>query len=104
MVKLLKRINGKLCVQNDNKLYQAIELESLVHVGNELIGSSVEQNSPSSMVQKKALEMGQQYGCDYVMLGKNGIGFNKSLRDVPNYVYIATFYKERKKAVLTRIK
>ncbi len=104
MTKLLQRINGKLCVQNDNKLYQAIELESLVHAGNELMGFTVEQNSANIVAIKKALEMGQKYGCDYVLVGKNGIRFNRSLKDVPNYVYIASFYNERKKAVLKRIK
>lgn len=103
MVKLLKRINGKICVQKENRLYELIELEKLVHAGSELLGFNTGQNS-ATVAQNMALVLGKNYGCDYVLIGANNLELNKSLRDIPNYVYIATFYHERKKATLKRIK
>lgn len=104
MTKLLHRINGKLQVQKDDGRYEPIKLEQLVHAGSELIGLNAEPVFADTMASKMALELGREYRCDYVLLGNNPLEFNKKLRDVPNQVYIATFYNERKKAALKSIK
>jgi len=103
MTKLLKRINGKICVQKENKLYEPIELESLVHTGSELIGFNAKADTADKVAKTMALALGQEYCCDYVLVGSNNLEFNRVLKDVPNYVYIATFYNEKKKAVLRRL-
>jgi|SRR3989344_646610 len=103
MTKLLQRINGKICVQKENKLYEPIELESLVHVGNELLGFNAKPDTADTVAKTMGLALGREYCCDYVLVGGNNIEFNKTLKDVPGYLYIATFYNERKKATLFRI-
>src|SRR3989344_4278724 len=97
MVKLLQRINGIICVQKENRLYEPIELGSLVHVGNELLGFNAKPDTADKVAKTMGLALGREYRCDYVMVGGNNIEFNKALKDVPGYLYIATFYNERKK-------
>ncbi len=104
MTKLLHRIDGKLQIRKDDGRYEPVKLEQLVHAGSELIGFNADPIFAGTMASKMALELGREYLWDYVLLGNNPLRFNKSLRDVPNYVYIATFYNERKKAVLKSIK
>ncbi|MDO8510576.1 MAG: hypothetical protein Q7S55_00260 [Nanoarchaeota archaeon] len=104
MTKLLRRINGKICTKKSNRFYEPIELENLIHAGNELIWFNSEEGFADAIARNMALSIGQQYGVDYALVGKNNLELNKALRDIPNYVYIATFYNERKKATLTRIK
>ena len=114
MVKIIQRVKGSLCKVNDEDSKQ-INLENLVHAGNELIWFNVSQN-PDEEINRKildkkygvadeianqtaevlALSLAQAQSVDYVLLSRNHLQFNKSLRDVPNYVYIATFYNERR--------
>ena len=70
-----------------------IDLSKLVHGGSELISVSIYDTVQPIDVAKR---MAEGYGCQYVMLGKQGVLL---LGDGgPNCrIYIASFYRDREK-------
>ncbi|MBU0460836.1 MAG: hypothetical protein KJ771_08590 [Nanoarchaeota archaeon] len=94
MAELILRVKGQTVVHKEKKV-ELINLEDLVHAGTELISLNSSEQFANDIAKETALQVAKSNGCDYVLLGSLYLQFNKSLRDVPNYVYVATFYNKK---------